>query len=66
MKKIFNFLNPNLKNLSKKQVGVISLDSLINRKIKEIELAKFFDLTKKMNWEVNILKTLQQIQISKI
>ena len=46
-KKYLTFLNPNLKNLSKKQVGVISLDSLINRKIKEIELAKFFDLTKK-------------------
>ena len=46
-KKYLTFLNPNLKNLSKKQVGIISLDSLINRKIKEIELAKFFDLTKK-------------------
>ena len=46
-KKYLIFLNPNLKNLPEKQIGTISLDSVINRKIKEIELAKFFDLTKK-------------------
>ncbi len=38
------FLNPSLNNLSDEQIGKISKDSLQNRKIKEIELSKYFDL----------------------
>ena len=44
--KFLLFLNPNLKNLSNIQIKNISIDSLKNRKIKEIELSKFFDLKK--------------------
>ncbi len=44
--KFLLFLNPNLKNLSNAQIRNISLDSLKNRKIKEIELNKYFDLKK--------------------
>tara|TARA_B100000965_G_scaffold404397_1_gene435009 strand:+ start:3603 stop:4526 length:924 start_codon:yes stop_codon:yes gene_type:complete len=43
-KKFLLFLNPNLNNLSNKQIENISQNSLQNRKIKEIELNKFFDL----------------------
>ena len=43
-KKFLLFLNPNLKNLSPEQLKNISKNSLTNRKIKEIELNKFFDL----------------------
>ena len=43
-KKFLLFLNPNLKNLSQEQLKNISKNSLTNRKIKEIELNKFFDL----------------------
>ena len=43
-KKFLLFLNPNLNNLSNKQIEDISQNSLKNRKIKEIELNKFFDL----------------------
>ncbi len=43
-KKFLLFLNPNLKNLSNIQIDNISMDSLKNRKIKEIELVKYFDL----------------------
>ena len=43
-KKFLLFLNPNLNNLSNKQIENISQNSLKNRKIKEIELNKFFDL----------------------
>ncbi len=46
-KKYLIFLNPNLKNLSVNKISEISLDSFKNRKIKEIELSKFFDLSKK-------------------
>ena len=45
-KKFLLFLNPNLKNLSSIQIENISTDSLKNRKIKEIELSKYFDLKK--------------------
>ncbi len=45
-KKFLLFLNPNLKSLSNEQIENISLDSLKNRKIKEIELNKFTDLGK--------------------
>ena len=45
-KKFLIFLNPNLNNLSKEQINKISLSSLENRKIKEIELRKYFDLDK--------------------
>ena len=43
-KKFLIFLNPNLKNLSLIQIENISKDSLKNRKIKEIELQKFFNI----------------------
>ena len=43
-KKFLIFLNPKLNNLSNDQINKISLSSLENRKIKEIELRKFFDL----------------------
>ncbi len=43
-KKFLIFLNPNLKNLSMSQIENISKDSLKNRKIKEIELEKFFNI----------------------
>ena len=45
-KKFLLFLNPNLSNLSNEQIFNISKDSLTNRKIKEIELEKYFDLKK--------------------
>ena len=45
-KKFLMFLNPDLKNLSKTQINTISLNSLKNRKIKEIELIKYFDFEK--------------------
>ena len=45
-KKFLIFLNPDLKNLSKTQINTISLNSLKNRKIKEIELIKYFDFEK--------------------
>ena len=45
-KKFLIFLNPNLNNLSDEQINKISLSSLENRKIKEIELRKYFDLNK--------------------
>ena len=43
-RKFLIFLNPNLNNLSNEQLNKISLSSLQNRKIKEIELRKYFDL----------------------
>ena len=43
-KKFLIFLNPKLNNLSNDQINKISLSSLENRKIKEIELRKYFDL----------------------
>ncbi len=46
-KKFLIFLNPKLNNLSKNQITKISKESLKNRKIKEIELSKYFDLNKK-------------------
>lgn len=45
-RKFLIFLNPNLNNLSDEQINKISLGSLENRKIKEIELRKYFDLNK--------------------
>ncbi len=45
-KKFLIFLNPNLKNLSNKQIANISKESLQNRKIKELELNKIFQLDK--------------------
>ncbi len=45
-KKFLIFLNPNLKKLSSNQIEIISIDSLKNRKIKELELEKFTDLNK--------------------
>ena len=40
------FLNPRLEGLNRNQIKQISKNSLKNRKIKEIELAKFIDLKK--------------------
>ena len=54
-KKFLLFLNPNLKNLSSIQIENISTDSLKNRKIKEIELSKYFDLKKENLSDVYIL-----------
>ena len=45
--KFLLFLNLNLKNLSKSKIEDISKDSLINRKIKELELIKFTNLDEK-------------------
>ncbi len=45
-RKFLLFLNPDLKNLSEEQIDNLSEDSIKNRKIKEIELAKYFDLNK--------------------
>jgi len=53
-KKFLLFLNPNLNNLSNKQIENISQNSLKNRKIKEIELNKFFDLKQDNLGEVYI------------
>ena len=43
-KKFLLFLNSNLKKLSNEKIEKISKDSLLNRKIKEIELNKYFNL----------------------
>ena len=45
-KKFLILLNPNLKKLSINKISEISNKSIKNRKIKEIELAKFIDLNK--------------------
>ena len=45
--KFLLFLNPNLAGLNKNKIEQIARNSLKNRKIKEIELFKYFDLTKK-------------------
>ena len=46
-KRFLIFLNPNLRNLSNTQLENISNESYKNRKIKEIELRKYFDFEKK-------------------
>ena len=51
-KKFLLFLNPSLNNLSSEKINNISKDSLQNRKVKEIELTKYFDLN-----EVDLGKT---------
>ena len=43
-KKFLLFLNSNLKKLSSERIENISKNSILNRKIKEIELRKYFDL----------------------
>ena len=43
-KKFLIFLNPNLKNLSENQIYEITNKSIINRKIKEIDLIKYINL----------------------
>ena len=43
-KKFLLFLNSKLKKLSNEKIENISKDSLLNRKIKEIELNKYFNL----------------------
>ena len=49
--KFLIFLNPNLKNLLKDQITKISKNSLINRKIKEVELKKIYDFEKSNSGE---------------
>ena len=49
--KFLLFLNPSLENLSKSKFETISKDSLKNRKIKEIELRKYYDLNENLNTE---------------
>ena len=44
-KKFLLFLNSKLKKLSNQKIEKISEDSLLNRKIKEIELKKYFNLS---------------------
>ncbi len=44
-KKFLLFLNSKLKKLSNEKIEKISEDSLLNRKIKEIELKKYFNLS---------------------
>ena len=78
-KKFLIFLNPNLNNLSKDKVESISLDSLKNRKIKEIELKNFINLddenlereiinkflsNNNLNNKENLLLTLDQINLN--
>ena len=46
-KNFLKFLNPGLNNLTNDQINKISINSLQNRKIKEIELKKYFDFNKK-------------------
>ena len=46
--KFLLFLNPSLKNLSLEKFEKISSDSLKNRKIKEIELRKYYDLNENL------------------
>ena len=43
--KYLQSLNKNLKDLSKKQIKEIALNSVIQEKVKYIELSKYFDLT---------------------
>tara|TARA_B100000401_G_C52799406_1_gene717702 strand:- start:1030 stop:1956 length:927 start_codon:yes stop_codon:yes gene_type:complete len=43
-KKFLQFLNPKLKNLSNQKIESISINSIKNRVIKEIELRKYFEL----------------------
>ena len=49
--KFLIFLNPNLSNLSKDQLLKISKNSLMNRKIKEVELNKIYDFDKNKSGE---------------
>ncbi len=43
-KKFLLFLNSNLNKLSSERIEAISKNSILNRKIKEIELSKYFEL----------------------
>ena len=43
-KQFLLLLNPMMQNLSKNQIEEIAKSSLINRKIKEIELVKYFEI----------------------
>ena len=47
--KYLQSLNKNLGDLSKKQIKEIALNSVIQEKVKFIELSKYFDLTLKDN-----------------
>ena len=51
-------LNPKLKNLEKKKLDRYAIDSIINEKIKKIEIEKFFDLSEDKNIINNVLSDL--------
>ena len=53
-------LSPDLKNIDKKTLMKLSKDSIIREKIKENELNKFFDLTKKNKFIDQIMKSYYQ------
>jgi len=57
-KKYLIFLNPKLKELSKKDLDITAKNSLIREIIKEKELKKFFDINKKYNFVDKIEKNL--------
>ncbi len=51
-------LNPKLKNLEKNKLDRYAIDSIINEKIKKIEIEKFFDLSEDKNIINNVLSDL--------
>ena len=53
-------LSPDLKNIDKKTLMKLSKDSIIREKIKENELNKFFDLTKKNKFIDQIMRSYYQ------
>ena len=59
--KYLKTLNPKIANLDPKEFREIALDSLINEKIKEIELEKFFMVSKGRAWPtVNFIEPLKE------
>ena len=63
-KKYLIALNPKLDNIKKDQLGVLAKDSIINEKIKKIELEKFFKLNK--NKDDPVLESIMKNIFSKI
>ena len=63
--KFLIFLNPRLEGLNKNQIKQISMNSLKNRKIKEIELVKFIDLKKENIGDNFIENFLSNSKLSK-
>ena len=60
------FLNPKLNNLSEEKIKNISKNSLINRKIKEIELSKYFDLKENNSDDFFIKSFISNTNLSSI